>query len=394
MKRIVFIPCGVLPLPAVRGGAVENLVQLLLQQNESNKKYQFIVYSSYDRNAEIVSKQYKYTTFKYISINKILTGCFRLLGVVESKVLSYTFKNYFLYKIIRDLKKYESIDVIILENAPKYAIELKKHFPYIKILQHYHNIPEEQLIWKHVDSNLDGYLCISHFIKEQVDQIFHLNATQNKAKVFYNCADIDRFGKISLEKRMLLRHKLGLKDNDIVVIYTGRIQPYKGVKQLLEGFSNLSDENVRLLIVGGSFYGDTKKNEFMQELEQIAKKLGDKILFTGYISYDDIPDYYGIADIAVVPSLWQEPFALSVLEALASKLPVIATRQGGIPEVVDKDCAILIDADKNIADSIALALRKIIDDKSLCMKMSESAQKRAMKFTKESYWNNFIKIID
>lgn len=397
MKRIVFIPCGVLPIPAVRGGAVENLVQQLLDQNELYGEYEFIMYSPYDEKAVKKSYTYKYTSFVFIPLTGILCKVqsvfYRLCGEVKSKVGHYNFQNLFLHKIIKDLEQRGHIDYVLLENAPKFAIGIRTHFPDVKIIQHYHNVPEEQRIWQVVDNCTDKYFCISHFVKRKVEEIFHLGCASDKAKVFYNCLDISRFYKADEVKRNTIRERLGLEADDCVIIYTGRLQPYKGVKQLIQGFSNLKGHNVRLLVVGGSFYEGTKKNKFIQELESIALGLGSKVVFTGFVSYDTIPDYYAIADIAVVPSVCEDAFALTGLEAMAAALPLVVTRVGGIPEVVNNECAILLDNDNQLSENITTALSCLVANKQKCKAMSIAALKRASTFSIDTYWKNFKSLI-
>lgn len=397
MKRIVFIPCGILPIPAVRGGAVENLVQQLLDQNELYGEYEFITYSPYDENAVKKSHTYKYTSFVFVPLTGILckvqTAFYRLCGEIKSKVGNYDFQNLFLHKIIKDLERRGHIDCVLLENAPKFAIEIRSHFPDVKIIQHYHNVPDEQRIWQAVDNCTDKYFCISHFVKRKVEEIFHLGCASDKAKVFYNCLDISRFYKADEAKRNIIRERLGLETDDCVIIYTGRLQPYKGVKQLMQGFSNLKGHNVRLLVVGGSFYEGAKKNKFIQELESMALGLGSKVVFTGFVSYDTIPDYYAIADIAVVPSVCEDAFALTGLEAMASTLPLIVTRVGGIPEVVNNECAILLNNDNLLSKNITTALSCLVANKQKRKAMSIAALKRASTFSIDTYWKNFKSLI-
>jgi len=395
MKKVAFIPCGVLPIPATKGGAVENLVQQLLDKNELHGEYEMIVYSPYERKAQVCSKKYSNTTFVFIQLDgikhKIQTALYRLWGMFKTKLSGYDFQNYFLRQIIKDIRTRGHIDVIVLENAPKYSIELRKNFPDSRIVQHYHNIPEEKSISASIDKCTDYYFCISKFIKQEVMEIF--NANDSKAKLFYNCIDIDRFYQAIGDEREKIRGKIGLKREDFVVIYTGRLQPYKGIKELLIGISHIQNSQIKLLIVGGSFYSGAKKSSFIKELENVAQQLGNRVVFTGFIPYDTIPDYYAIADIAVVPSLWEEPFALTALEAMAAGLPVIATKTGGLPEVVNEHCAILLNADDKLSDKISDAVSFMYSDIKYRERMSVEARKRAISFTIDNYWNNFKHLI-
>lgn len=396
MKKIVFIPCGVLPIPAVMGGAVENLVQQLLELNEKNPQYNFLVYTPYTPSAFQKSKVYKYTEFVFIK-NK--SFCYKLQSIVlrlNSKIKSlfeYDFMNQYLNIILKDMIHREDIEYVILENAPKYAIQIRKHLPKVKIIQHYHNVPEELNIWKSVDAATDIYFCISEFIKNKVVSTFHLQNNKEKAQVFYNCINTKRFQCESIVQKKILREKLNIPEKDTIIIYTGRLQPYKGVKELLLAFKQLNVPNVKLLIVGGSFFAGYKKNKFTKELENIASQLSDKVIFTGFIPYEKIQLYYLISDIAVIPSICEEAFGLTCLEAMSSGLPVIATATGGIPEVVNKESAILINNDSNLINNIASSLIFLIEDKEKREQMSKAALKRASQFTLESYWNNFKYLI-
>lgn len=395
MKKIAFIPCGVLPIPATKGGAVENLVQQLLDLNDLHGKYEMIVYSPYDEKAKVCSKKYRYTTFIFIQTNgfkhKIQTAFYRVWGIVKSKLSGYDFQNYFLRQIIKDLRTRGHIDYIIFENAAKYAIEIHKHFPSSKIIQHYHNIPEEKNISTVIDTCTDYYFCISAFIKQKVMEIF--NTDDAKAKLFYNSIDVCRFHQTIGDRRNNLRNKLGIKKDDFVVIYTGRLQPYKGIKELLKGISYIQNNQVKLLVVGGSFYSGAKKSPFIKELEKFAHRLDDRVVFTGFVPYETIPNYYAIADIAVVPSLWEEPFALTALEAMASSLPVIATKTGGLSEVVNEECAILLNIDEQLSGNIAEAIINLYSNKLLCKKMSLASCEHAKTFAIENYWKRFNELI-
>src|SRR5574344_2008481 len=71
MKKIAIVNNGELPVPAVKGGAVECLIDLLLNENEKYGKFHFEVYSIYDKNAEDASKKYKYASFVYIDVDSV-----------------------------------------------------------------------------------------------------------------------------------------------------------------------------------------------------------------------------------------------------------------------------------------------------------------------------------
>lgn len=397
-KHIVLIPCGVLPVPAARGGAVENLVQQLADLNEEHAAYEMTVYSPYDSEAAELARTYKHARFCFVETagwrNKACSALFRLRGGLRSMLSGYDFQNLFLHRIIKDMEAHRDADVVLLENAPRYAVGIHRHFPGAKVAQHYHNVPEEASAWRAIDACTDGYFCVSDFIRREVETLFRLTGpARAKAKVFYNCLDVDRFKDAGGQWRKRKRTELGMSEGDKVVIYTGRLQPYKGVKELLSGFSRLRRPDAKLLIVGGSFYGGGKGSRFIGELKRIAEALEGRVIFTGFVPYAAMPEYYAAADVAVVPSICDDAFALSALEALAAGLPVVATRSGGIPEVVDERCALLLERDGTLPGSIADSLSAILSDDGLRKGMSEAARRRAELFAAETYWDRFTKLI-
>jgi 1,2-diacylglycerol 3-alpha-glucosyltransferase len=127
----------------------------------------------------------------------------------------------------------------------------------------------------------------------------------------------------------LERGVFGFTDKDVILIYVGRLGPEKNLDFLLETFEQVSlvCKNARLLLVGD---GPIKSS-----LEDWVGKhnLGEKFFFTGMISHDEIAPYYATADIFVTSST-SETFGLTVVEAMASGLPVVGIQSPGISDAV------------------------------------------------------------
>ena len=118
----------------------------------------------------------------------------------------------------------------------------------------------------------------------------------------------------------------------------------KGVKELIQAFKRLKDyPHIKLMIIGGSFFGNEQGHDpFIQSLQEEAKELSNRIIFTGYVPYEQIPSYLKMADVAAVPSIWDDPFPTTILEAMAAGLPIVATHSGGIKESCGQ-CAIIVE---------------------------------------------------
>lgn len=379
------------PVPAVKGGAVETLVTTLLDANEKNTAYRFHVISFYDKASIQTTKKYVYSRFFLIkknflqkSINKIICLVYKIFGIKGSL--------YYL-KIKKLLKKYP-VDILILEASSQLSFLLKKDFPTIPIIQHLHNIPEGMFLKSNrwgVSS--DGYMCVSRFIARKCIEKIRIN--EDKLDVLYNSVDTNLFRPVfNDEEKIALRKKAGLLSSDFIVIFSGRIQPYKGVKELLQGFCRLHDTHIKLLVVGASFFSESGNGSFLKKLKLIAKNCEGNIVFTGYVSHEKIREYYQMADIAVLPSMWEEPFGLTCLEAISCGLPVVITNSGGMPEIIDDKCGFVLERDETLPGKIAEHIKLLKEN--ICMRkaMATAARERSSHFSIQIYWEHFQKIID
>jgi glycosyltransferase involved in cell wall biosynthesis len=133
------------------------------------------------------------------------------------------------------------------------------------------------------------------------------------------------------EERARARQALGLPVDAYVVLYFGRVIPEKGVEVLLDAWRQLdtSPAEARLLLLGSPAPG-AAGSAYLDELKQAAP--------TGCVWMPMQPDVVPVlhaADLVAVPSVWDEPFGRVVIEAMATGCPVVASRVGGIPEILD-----------------------------------------------------------
>jgi len=130
-----------------------------------------------------------------------------------------------------------------------------------------------------------------------------------------------------------LRGSLGLSDPNFVVLMVGSVGSRKGCFEILKAVSEIvrEDDSIRFLLVGGEEY----PGEMGQLLDIIqAQGLGQWVRLTGEVEREQIPLFFALADVFLLPS-FIEGMPISILEAMRSSLPVIATPVAGIPEVVE-----------------------------------------------------------
>jgi 1,2-diacylglycerol 3-alpha-glucosyltransferase len=172
------------------------------------------------------------------------------------------------------------------------------------------------------------------------------------------------------------RASLGFTGEDIVLIYVGRFGPEKNLEFLLEAFARVRhvDSRACLLLVGD---GPVKNNL----VEWVLKHdLQTRVVFTGMISHADLPSYYATADIFVTPST-TETFGLTVIEAMASGLPVVGIQSPGISDaVIDGQTGFLTCLD---IDEFSSILVKVVQDGDLRRKTAQHASRHSVNYAIE-----------
>ena len=404
MQKIAIITSGFLPVPATKGGAVENLIVNLLEENEKNKKLNFEVISIFEQKAYDISKKYKKSSFKFIKINSIVEVLDKLIFWFAKKILKknnsqsyrYIFQRlYFLNKCSKILNK-NNYDKVLLENHPTQYLSLKWRRNYKKYdgryYYHCHNEFPGTYGCQDVIAKTKTIICVSKFIVNNTSNFVGMPI--NKFTVLRNCIDTSRFSNsISDEEKESLRKKYNINKDDKILLFTGRITKEKGVKELIESLKNVKYEKYKLLILGSALNELTAKTRYQEEIEEEVKLISDKVIFTGFIKYDDINKFYSLADIAVLPSIWNDPAPLTIIEALVSGLPIITTNSGGIPEYATNGSAIILNKDENIVKELSKKIDSLLNDDEKLRKMSQIARNVSVDLTLENYYENFYKIM-
>lgn len=158
---------------------------------------------------------------------------------------------------------------------------------------------------------------------------------KNKIKVIPPGYDDRRFFPVSRASRRALKQQLGLDGR--IVLALGRMARNKGYDLLIKAMPQVFERvpDAKLLLAVGSTNLTDKEQKKVHDLKQVAKELNceDRVIFSDYISDEDLPDYYRAADVFALSSRY-EPFGMTAIEAMACGTPAVVTTEGGLWEHV------------------------------------------------------------
>lgn len=392
--KIALVTANMRPVPATCGGATETMLTHLLDVNEEKRQHHFLVYSAYENDAEKASHTYSASDFRYYKNNKIDYLSTLPYRAMRKLTFGRTYiKTNYIRWCVKKIKE-DCPDVVIIEGNYFQTLQLKNALTTPLVLHmHIDGLHKKTDNARNIVSACKGIIVISDYCRKRVLEIDPSQVS--KIHVLKNTIDVAHF---NAEGRMLFRSQFrkahGISDKDMVFVYCGRLDDSKGVKEAIQAFAKLKDKNTYMLVMGSSAYKDGKKTKYVQELERQAEKLEGRVIFTGYISQEELPNYYAVCDISMVPSKGQEAAGNVTIEALACGLPVIATKQGGIPEYADTNGCVLVDCDENLSEHLYKAMEDLVQNKTLYNQKKENARNIALKYDKYHYYSNFCDLIE
>lgn len=195
---------------------------------------------------------------------------------------------------------------------------------------------------------MDYLASVSAFNAGQIASVTGVRPQVNHLGV-----DPDLFHPAEPDTDIAARH--GLTQGDEVLVCAVRLVALKGVQRILRAMAVLGPSRPRLrLLVAG-------EGPYRPELERLASELGleDRVGLLGFLDPSRLAGFYALGDLAVFPSMGEEALGLSIAEAMACGLPVVASRLGGVPEVVGQAGVLVPPQDDQ---ALAQAISDLLDD--------------------------------
>jgi glycosyltransferase involved in cell wall biosynthesis len=214
----------------------------------------------------------------------------------------------------------------------------------------------EKQAWRQLLGKTDAVVTCSQELARRIEGAL---ATPVAHHVIYNGVNADTFAA---------RTAPALAS---VILHVGKFDHNKGQDVLVDAFARIADAfpGTMLHLVGGS------GSHLERVWEQVARLgMAERVRFFTDIPFADIPAYFAEASVFALPSR-QEAFPLVLLEAGASSLPVVASRVGGIPELIrERETGLLVEPDD--AAAMAQALRTLLDDQTLARRLGQCLAER------------------
>jgi spore coat protein SA len=293
--------------------------------------------------------------------------------------------SYLRNAIIPGLRDVKAGDVIWVHNDRKHAAALtafarERH---AALILHMHNsIPaytSRKVIRELASIKI---VCCSNFLKVETEQNF---PELRPYRVLLNGADAMLFSPCGNAPD-------AKKDGARSILFVGRLVKRKGAHVLMDAMRQLEQRGVaaRCWVVGSTGFGGSKQDGYMRELQRHAPR---SVEFLGYKFGPELAQLFRESHIYVAPSVWDDPFPLATLEAMASGLPVVASRRGGLPEAFVNGGGILVNSGS--ARELADALQRLLSDQLLRQQLAREARASFLKnFTWPAVFQGYREIID
>jgi len=345
--RIALICTERLPVPPIRGGAIQVLIEGVLPH--LSQKHQVTVYSA--RDPDLKSRE-RSGRVEFIRLNGS-----DYAGRVRKALAEARARG-------------DAYDVVHVFNRPADLPLYKAAMPESRFVLSLHN----EMFHKRKISFAGGreaircaerIMTISDYIGRTV--LARFPEAREKLTTVYSGVDLSAYRPVWDEEAQDIRRRLRQKngvENKKVVLFAGRLSRVKGPDILIRAMEKVAKDwpEAVLLIVGGNRITRKLTDEYSRELRAMAKKLDDRVVFTGFVPPRKMPRVYLAGDVFVCSSQWMEPLARVHYEAMGAGLPVITTNRGGNGEIVRHgETGLLVD-DYDNPRAFARAISRLFAD--------------------------------
>lgn len=315
--RVLMICTEKLPVPPVRGGAVQTYIDAIT--SGLSERHDLTILGVTD---ERLPKQERRNGATYVRVPG---------GAMDLYTMG----------VIRLLQE-EEFDIIHVFNRPRLIRHVRANAPRARIVLSLHNDmfepgkidPAEAA---EVIRQVDTLITVSDYVGQRVAALYP--QVKPKLRTVYSAVDLDRFAPRWTQQAARVRRRLRSElciGNGPVILYVGRISPKKGVDVLIRAMPQVAKRHpgTALVLVGSKWYGANEVTDYVAYVRALAAKCPAKVITSGFVPPDQVHHWFWLGDLFVCASQWEEPLARVHYEAMAAGVPIVTTDRGGNPEVV------------------------------------------------------------
>ena len=331
-RRVLILSQAVHPIPPEKGAAVEQWIDAVAHKLD---RWDPLVISV-PHSARPDSERSGTVRYERVRIGSLYTRLFRKLTRLDPWP--------YLDRVSALAKRFKP-DLIHLHNAPEFVDGLASRMRGVPIVLHMHNTLPPRF-----SSRVAALIGCSRYV---VDWYCGRGIHSPIVDVLPNGVDTKRLSPADSAQRADLKAEHGIPSDRFTILYVGRMTEEKGPDRLVEAFSLLDPERFHLVLLGewrarSKSAGD-KRAAFAEYLSGLVERLQKgSVTVLGLFPPDVAQKLYGLADLLVIPSRFEEPFSMVAIEAMVSGVPVLAVRRGGMPEYMRHgQNALLMDGDSS-----------------------------------------------
>ncbi|TDA69339.1 MAG: glycosyltransferase family 1 protein [Clostridia bacterium] len=316
--RVALVATEKLPVPALRGGAIQLYIQEVLPYLSRSHRISVLGIEDKELPAYVTEGGVKFFRLPARSTEAYRQAVTEALGR-------------------------EKPEVIHVFNRPAWILPVRAASPASALVLSVHNdmfnrekiAPE--IAHQCVDA-LGRIIAVSNHTAAKV--ALQVPAARAKLTTVYSGVNLKDYVPVWKSAALSLRRSVckqwGIAQRAPVVLHVSRLSPKKGTHVVLEAMETVWEKvpAAVLLVVGSKWYGSNKADEYVRLLHKRAAEASGRVIFTGFVPPAGVSRYYASGDVFVCASQWEEPLARVHYEAMAAGLPIVTTDRGGNSEVI------------------------------------------------------------
>lgn len=378
--KIAIIAPEVFPVPPIRGGAVEAILEDVTAHLTAHEIH-LLGIADPDLPREHVSGHRTYHRWQPTVLDRAMLSSWKLPWKQSGSIHYYRPYSRWVAARLQQLRP----DVVQVISRMSFVPWIRAALPTTPVILSLHQLSslDASALWTQERiAACDLITGCSQFLVDEV--VRRYPAAEGKAGLLRNGVDPARLHPWWDDEaaRERMRRQLGV-EHGLAVLFVGRLVEQKGVHVLAEAFRHIAQRwpMSRLILVGSHTYSDATQTPYIQQLKQWLAPLGSRVMWAGYRPAEEMAGLYAASDLVVVPSIKPETFSMVTLEAMATGIPAIVFAHGGPAELIRHEQTGLLVDPQTGSDGLAQAMERLCGDATLRHQLGRDARAAA-----EQHW--------